>query len=142
MLERAVLVLGLLVATWLVVLLARGLGRRRSAALRQTPLPVGLRERFASQGGGIVYVHGPRCAPCRQQAVILDRLEQQQGIAVVRVDASREGRLAAVLGVLTVPTTVIVDGAGVVRATNAGLRSAQVLVAQCQELAGGPARGV
>jgi hypothetical protein len=41
-----------------------------------------------------------------------------------------------------VPTTVLVDDAGIVRATNAGLRSAEALVAQGQELAGWPATPV
>lgn len=141
MLERAVVVLGLLVVTCLMLMLVRALGRRRSVALQQTPLPSALRERLTDRGGGIVYVHGPHCAPCQQQALILDRLEQQRGIAVVRVDARREGRLAATLGVLTVPTTLIVDGAGAVRATNVGLRSAQALVSQGRDLAGWSARG-
>ncbi len=141
MLERAALVLSLLVVTSVVLFLVGRVGQRRSAVLVQTPLPAGLWERFAGHKGGIVYVHGPRCAPCQQQAVILERLEQQ-GIAVVDVDASREGHVAAALGVLTVPTTVLVDGAGIVRAANAGLRSAEALMVQGQELAGWPAKWV
>ncbi len=130
MVERATILLGLVVALAIVSVLVRHLVRRRAASLAGRPLPGALRTRFAGQGAGILYFYGPRCGSCRQQAAILDQLCVDEGVPVVRLDASREPSLADALAVMTVPATIVVDGARNVRAVNLGLCTREALLAQ------------
>jgi thiol-disulfide isomerase/thioredoxin len=135
MLERGALVLGVLALVCLVAFVVRTVARRRVAAVTDQGLPGELRRRWPEGAAGIVYFYGPHCGTCRQQAAILERLSQE-GITVVRVDATREAGLAEALAVLTVPTTVIVDSACHIRAVNPGFRSDAVLAAQLHDPAG------
>src|SRR5579884_2967288 len=130
MVERAALVLGLAVALAVAVVLVRYMARRRAASLAGRPLPGALRSRFSGEGAGIVYFYGPRCGSCRQQAAILDQLCADDGVPVVWLDASREASLADALAVMTVPATIVVDGARTVRAVNLGLCTRETLLAQ------------
>ena len=138
MLERSAIVVGLIVAVLVASLAIRTLTRRRAAAAEGRELPGELRVRFPDHGPGIVYFYGPRCGSCRQQAAILDSLSNDDGVAVVRVDAASETALADALAVMTIPATVVVDSARVVRAVNLGLRSRDELTAQLRDLAGFP----
>ena len=139
MLERGLLVLGLTIVVLVAALVVRAIARRRAAAATGRSLPDELRARLPARGPGIVYFYGPHCGTCGQQAAILDRLSEDAGVAVVRIDATREAALADAFAVAAVPTTVIVDGARTVRAVNLGLRSREALTAQLRELAAVPA---
>lgn len=130
MLERLVLLLVFAVVAGGAVLLVRAVVRRRIAARQGQLLPRELRDRLPRRAPGIIYFSGPHCATCRQQAKILDQME----LAVVRVDSAREPDLAEALAVATVPTTVVVDSAHMVREINLGYRSRQALDAQLREL--------
>jgi thiol-disulfide isomerase/thioredoxin len=138
MLERLVVVLVLLILVVVVSLAVRSVARRRVAAAKGQVLPDGLRARLSGHAPGIVYFYGPHCATCRQQVKILDQLADDDGVAVVRVDATREPDLADALAVATVPTTVTVDDRGAVRAINLGFRSRDELAAQLSEPANLP----
>ena len=135
MLERAALVIGFALLVLIVALALRAISRNRAAAVQGEMLPAELRERLPEQGPGIVYFYGPHCATCRQQGAIVDRLSSDKGVAVVRVDAVEDMALAQALGVMTVPTTVIVDARRNIRAVNPGLRSEHALAAQLLDLA-------
>ena len=139
MLERALFVTVLVAAVLVAAMLVRAIARRRVAAATGRSLPDALRARFPRRGPGIVYFYGPHCGTCRQQAAILDSLSRDDAIAVVRVDASSEAALAGALAVMTVPATVVVDGALNVRAVNLGLRSRSALVSQLRDFAALPA---
>jgi thioredoxin-like negative regulator of GroEL len=95
--------------------------------LTSTGLPAELAARLTNSTPGIVYFYGPHCATCRQQAGVLDRLVEVENVPMLRIDASRETQLADELGVMTVPTTVVVDESKRVRSINAGFRGAEVL---------------
>ncbi len=105
--------------------------RRRLAALaRRPPGQVGA-------GPAILYFTAPNCAQCRlQQTPILERLLAEVGapIRLHKVDAVEEDELARVYGILTVPTTVLLDASGRPRAINHGLATAERLRAQLQDL--------
>lgn len=60
----------------------------------------------------IVYFTTPQCAPCRfQQTPTLDSLKEEFGdnIQIVRVDATENPEAADRWGVMTVPTTFVLD---------------------------------
>jgi thiol-disulfide isomerase/thioredoxin len=76
---------------------------------------------------------GEYCLPCKtQQHPALERLRENFGtmIHVLEVDALDHAQLAARYGVLTVPTTVVLDGRRSVIAINYGVTSADKLSAQ------------
>lgn len=130
MVDRIAIVL---IAFALVTLLGCGVQmsvRRRAAALTGTDVPVKLRALLGDAAPGIVYFYGPHCATCRQQARVLDAMRESGAAAIVRVDASVETGLADAYGVMTVPSTVVVDRQLRVRAVNVGFRSVDALQTQ------------
>lgn len=137
MLERLILVLAIAALAGLAALLVRAHARRRTESAQGADLPVELRQRFPERGPGIVYFYGPHCAPCDQQAAILDRLSAAANVPIVRVDAVVEQPLAERFNVMTVPVTVVVDAAYRVQAVNLGLRPYEVLRSQLQQAVAG-----
>jgi thioredoxin-like negative regulator of GroEL len=133
-LERLVVVAFVVTAALAVSLVVRTLARRRMVAAAERPLPAALLSRLPGRDPAIVYFYGPHCGTCRQQASVLDQIAASGSVPVVRVDAAREPAIADALAVLTVPTTVIVDGQRQVRVINPGFRSDQALAAQLQAL--------
>lgn len=130
MIERALLVVGMIALACVAGYLVRARARRRTAALSGSDLPSQLGERLNFATAGIVYFYGPHCATCRRQADVLTALTDSDTIPVVRIDASRETHLADELGVMTVPATVVVDSSQQIRSVNLGFRSADALRAQ------------
>jgi len=133
-LERLVIVAIVAAAALAVTVIVRLLARRRIASAAGRPLPAALLSRLPGSDPAIIYFYGPHCGTCRQQAGVLDQIAADGGIPVVRVDATSEPAIADALAVLTVPTTVIVDGRRQVRAINPGFRSDRALAAQLQAL--------
>jgi hypothetical protein len=80
----------------------------------------------------------PTCGECRaRQTPVLNRLEAQFGTAIqvktLRADTYTE--LADKLGIMTVPSTVVLDRQGVVRFLNQGFADEQRLTEQLAALA-------
>jgi thioredoxin 1 len=78
----------------------------------------------------IIGFTGEYCAPCRTyQHPALEKLRQQfcETLHIQEVDALAHAELAQRYGVLTVPTTVVLDGARKVIAINYGVASAEKL---------------
>lgn len=108
----------------------RGLNARRSA--EDNGLAI-------TQGGQptILYFTTPECAPCRTiQRPALQRLQDQLGddLRVIEVDAQARPDLASQWGVLSVPTTFIIDAGGKLRHVNHGATRAEKLLQQLQQL--------
>lgn len=104
--------------------------RRLAALARRAP-------QMAGDGPAILYFTASGCAQCRlQQTPILERLlaEVDAPIRLHKVDAVEEDELARAYGILTVPTTVLLDASGRPRAINHGLATAERLRAQLQDL--------
>jgi thiol-disulfide isomerase/thioredoxin len=81
----------------------------------------------------ILYFTSPGCAPCESlQAPALDRLRQEyrEQMQVIEVDATRQPRLADAWGVLSVPTTFLIDAEGRPRMVNHGVARFERLHAQ------------
>ncbi len=87
----------------------------------------------------ILYFTTPDCAPCRTvQGPAIEELSEQMGerLQVIKIDASEQMALADSWGVLTVPTTFIIDAQGRPRHVNNGVTPAVRLRQQLREFAG------
>jgi thiol-disulfide isomerase/thioredoxin len=85
----------------------------------------------------ILYFTTPNCAPCRTiQRPALDRIQVQHSgaLEVVEIDASTQTELASRWGVMSVPTTFILDQDGKPRHVNHGVATAEKLASQLGEL--------
>lgn len=85
----------------------------------------------------ILYFTTPMCAPCKtQQRPALHRLLDELGdqIQVIEVNAIEQTDAADRWGVLSVPTTFILDKAGRPRQINHGVTSAEKLKHQLEGL--------
>jgi thiol-disulfide isomerase/thioredoxin len=81
----------------------------------------------------VVYFTTPGCIPCQtQQQPALQRLQTELGenIQVVQIDASEQPDLATRWGVMTAPTTFVIDETGEAQAVNHGAVNEHVLKRQ------------
>jgi thiol-disulfide isomerase/thioredoxin len=86
----------------------------------------------------ILYFTTPECAPCRTvQRPALQRVQSEWGdrLQVIEVDATRRADLARRWGVLSVPTTFLLDASGKPRFVNHGVTRAEQLIEQLHRLA-------
>jgi len=136
MAERlAIIVLVAVMVTAAVLVIRRWNARRVIELIAQAPLWDALGE---SPDGRrtLVAFSTPSCAACRTaQAPAIKAVEQQLGAAeirVIKVDASKQPEVARAFGVLTVPTTVVLEPAGRVVAINQGFAPSRRLIEQLQ----------
>ena len=80
----------------------------------------------------------PYCASCKQQSRGIEALEQALGksVEVIRIDAAEQPELAKKYGVMTAPSTFIVDARGQVQAINAGFVGIEKLYSQLEQVTG------
>jgi thiol-disulfide isomerase/thioredoxin len=86
----------------------------------------------------IVYFTTPDCAPCKTvQRPALNRVSQLLGdsVEVVEIDATQRPDLAKKWGVMSVPTTFLLDARGEARYVNNGVTRAEKLMEQIETLA-------
>lgn len=149
-----VLLLALL--TWAAVAAARRFveRNRRRVLSAAVPLPeaigsaaegaavgdAAVEEDAAAESGRAVRIlafGSEECAQChRLQAPALRRVEAARGsaVAVVEIDAPSAPELTSRYRVLTLPTTVVLDGAGRARAINYGFANSERLLEQVDAL--------
>ena len=85
----------------------------------------------------LVYFTTPDCAPCRTvQRPAIERVASTLGerLQVVEIDATQQPDLAKTWGVLSVPTTFVLDARGKARYVNNGVARAEKLLEQIQTL--------
>ncbi len=81
----------------------------------------------------IVYFSTPDCAPCKTiQQPVLHKVQSRLGdrLQVIEVNAYEQPGLAKEWGVLSVPTTFIIDASGRARHVNHGVTPAEQLLKQ------------
>ena len=85
----------------------------------------------------IVYFTTPDCAPCKTiQRPALNKLASLMGdkLKVVEIDAAQRPDLASQWGVMSVPTTFLLDAHGKARYVNNGVARMEKLMEQLQTL--------
>jgi len=85
----------------------------------------------------IVYFTTPDCVPCKTvQRPAIDRVSNLFGekLQVVEIDATERPDLAKTWGVMSVPTTFLLDSRGEARYVNNGVARAEKLMEQLQTL--------
>ena len=85
----------------------------------------------------LVYFTTPDCAPCKTvQRPAIDRVSDLLGekLEVIEIDATERPDLAKTWGVLSVPTTFVLDEYGEARYVNNGIARAEKLLEQIQTL--------
>jgi thioredoxin-like negative regulator of GroEL len=94
--------------------------------------------RFSSYRPGVpalVYFTTPTCAPCKTvQRPTIERVKSNFGrwFQVIEVDASSQPELAQEWGVMSVPTTFVIDAQGAPRYVNHGVTNAETLIKQLE----------
>ena len=81
----------------------------------------------------LVYFTTPTCAPCKTiQRPAIRRLQEQIGdrLQVIEIDASTHPEIASQWGVMSVPTTFVIDPHGQPRHVNHGVATADKLLQQ------------
>ena len=85
----------------------------------------------------LVYFTTPDCAPCKTiQRPAINRVSDLlgEGLEVVEIDATERPDLAKAWGVMSVPTTFVLDTRGEARYVNNGVARAEKLLEQIQTL--------
>ncbi|MFZ1769872.1 MAG: thioredoxin family protein [Caldilinea sp.] len=83
---------------------------RRLHALRAVTTPAHLPPGVDGGKPTVLYFTTAECAQCRlQQTPILMQLQSKIDVAVHKLDAIEQATLAGVYGIMTVPTTVVLD---------------------------------
>ncbi len=85
----------------------------------------------------IVYFTTPTCVPCKTiQRPAIDKVSRMLGedLKVVEIDATQRPDLANRWGVMSVPTTFLLDARGQARYVNNGVTRAEKLIQQIQTL--------
>lgn len=113
--------------------LARARSQARLAAPARAAHPAGARPAAAT----LLYFTTPTCAPCKTvQRPAIQRLREWVGddIQVIEIDASEQPDLAGRWGVMSVPTTFVLDASGAPRYVNHGVAPADKLLRQIEAL--------
>jgi len=85
----------------------------------------------------LIYFTTPDCAPCKTiQRPAINRVSGLlgEGLKVVEIDATERPDLAKVWGVMSVPTTFVLNARGEARYVNNGVARAEKLLEQIQTL--------
>jgi thiol-disulfide isomerase/thioredoxin len=85
----------------------------------------------------LVYFTTPTCAPCKTvQRPAIDKIVKLLGekLHVIEIDATQRPDLAKNWGVMSVPTTFLLDSRGEARYVNNGVARAEKLMEQIQTL--------
>jgi len=96
-------------------------------------------ESFVPGRPAILYFTTPTCMPCKTvQRPALSQLKTQLGssVQIIQVDAVERPDLADYWGVLSVPTTFIIDSSGEPRLVNHGVASTDKLLGQLEKIEG------
>jgi len=133
---RLVILAGVCVLIWLAVGIGRYIvERQRRQALAAEPLAIATTENTQTSGPhvSILAFSSDDCRQCHtMQHPALERLlhARQEQVTVIDVDAVTEHALTERYKVLTLPTTVVLDGTGNVQAVNYGFATTQRLLEQ------------
>ncbi len=130
----SILIMGAFVAA------AKAVGAVNRRSLLSRSRNGGRLTRLAGGTPTLIFFWTDDCALCLPQELQIEQaraaLERKgRRLRVRKVNAMEEDELAKAMNVMTVPTTVVLDGRGNVVAWNPGLREAQKLISQFEKAA-------
>ena len=104
---------------------------RRTQTLAAAAVPPALANTIDPDRPNLLYFTTEQCAQCRfQQAPILTQLQNKMDVMIHKLDAVEQEALAHFYGIMTVPTTVVLDAQLRPVAINHGVAPLQTLQAQ------------
>lgn len=132
MVERLMIAAAIAALFGLLRMAFRAYGAARLDRATEAFTPDFLAELGLESGPGIVYFWTDTCGQCRtMQAPALDCLtEAMPQVELVSINAVERPNVASRLGVLTVPTTAVIDNAGSLQAVNHGYADVETLKGQ------------
>jgi len=89
-----------------------------------------------SKGPCILYFTGASCPSCAAQDKVIAHLETSIQQAIQKVDVDANPGMAEIYGVMSLPTTMILDGDGEVQHINYGVASTKKLAGQWKSVKG------
>ena len=118
------------------VLLWRRYLEQQTKRLAFAQIPTELAGLPLASGPAVLYFTTATCAQCRfQQTPALAAVQQQRSaLQVLKLDAIENQRLADTYHIMTVPTTVVLDGQRRPVAINHGLATAERLLGQIDRM--------
>ena len=133
--ERVLILAGVALAVALLAVAARALARRRRRQAHALPTEEVWEALSTAPDGrpAVVAFSTPSCAACyTAQKPALVQLERQTegAVRVLEVDAAERPEVARRFGVLTVPSTAVLDASGRVTALNNGFAPTSRLAEQ------------
>ena len=136
MTERLVILAIGLAAGLLLCAAWRFYQQRRLANLATQHAPPAIAQLSDGSRPAVLYFTTPECAQCRlQQAPILTQLAARMDVAIHKLDAVEQEALARFYGIMTVPTTIVLDRQLRPVAVNHGVAPLPKLQAQLDGLA-------
>ena len=134
MLERFLILLAVIAAAAVVYTAWRVYQRRRLLAVAAHAAPPAVAQLVDGTRPAVLYFTTPECAQCRlQQTPILSQLAAKVDVAVHKLDAVEQEALARFYGIMTVPTTVVLDPQLRPVAVNHGVTPLPKLLAQVEQ---------
>jgi thioredoxin 1 len=131
MLERLLILLAGIAIAAVACWLWRVWQRRRLVTVAEQVAPPEVTRLVDGTRPAVLYFTTPECAQCRlQQTPILSQLAAKVDVAVHKLDAVEQEALARFYGIMTVPTTVVLDGQLRPVAVNHGVAPLPTLLAQ------------
>lgn len=131
MLERFLILLAGAAIAAIACAAWRAYQRRRLAIVAEQVTPPEVVQLVDGARPAILYFTTPECVQCRlQQTPILSQLAAKVDVAVHKLDAVEQGALARFYGIMTVPTTVVLDPQLRPVAVNHGVTPLPKLLAQ------------
>ena len=122
MTERFLILLILLGVSVLAFYAWRWLASMRFRRTAGRVLPATVENDLTLGGPTVLYFTTPECSQCRfRQTPILDQLKQSLGVHILAVDAASRPEIADFFGVMTVPSTVLINEQRQPMAINHGL---------------------
>lgn len=137
LIERGLILILALALTAAGVCLWRCFLQRKLARLAESGAPQAVRDLVSDHAPAILYFTTAECAQCRfQQSPILDQLTHRVRVAVYTIDAVAQQELASFYGVMTVPSTVVLNPQLQPVAVNHGLATPELLTRQLASVNG------
>lgn len=135
MLERFLILLVFAAIIAAACLVCRSWQRRRLTTVAVQVAPPEVTQLVDGARPAVLYFTTPDCAQCRlQQSPILSQLAAKVDVAVHKLDAIEQEALARFYGIMTVPTTVVLDPQLRPVAVNHGVTPLPKLLAQVGEI--------